>query len=126
MPRVWWCNQTRCWDDERAARLVCSHIAETEGGMKFRRMVNEARVGDITVHYRSGRWMSVVALSRVMADPVEGMVNLRRYGVNGRACWETPGPGWRFEADYHDLASPISKSAIIEELNQLQMGAAEI
>src|SRR5262249_48678700 len=115
----WWCNQTRCWDDERPAGLVCSHIAASEGAMKFRRMVSEAREGDVTVHYRSGRWMSVVALSRAVADPVEGVVDLKQFGVTGRVCGQEPGPGWRFEAQYHDLSKPIPKSAVIEELNAL-------
>ena len=121
MPRVWWCNQTRCWDDERPAGLVCSHVAATEGGMKYRRMVSEVRAGDITVHYRSGRWLSVVALSRALTDAVEGTVDLRQYGVTGKVCWEVPGPGWRFKADYHDLANPIPKNAFIEELNELEI-----
>jgi hypothetical protein len=120
-PRVWWCNQTRCWDDERPAGLVCSHIAATEGGMKYRRMVGEVRAGDITVHYRSGRWLSVIALSRAVTDAVEGTVDLRQYGVTGKVCWEVPGPGWRFEADYYDLADPIPKSAFIEELNEVEI-----
>ena len=119
--RVWWCNQTRCWDDERPAGLVCSHTAATPGGMKFRRTVNEVRPGDITVHYRSGRWTSVVALSRAMTDPIGGVVDLKQYGVKGTVCWEEPGPGWRFEADYYDLASPIPKSAFIEELDNLSI-----
>jgi hypothetical protein len=119
MPRVWWCNQTRCWDDERPAGLVCSHTAATEGGMKFRRMVSEVRAGDITVHYRSGRWMSVVALSHAKTDPIEGIVDLAVYGVKGTVCWEQPGPGWRFEADYYDLATPIPKRAFIAELDKL-------
>jgi hypothetical protein len=118
-PRIWWCNQTRCWDDERPAGLVCSHIAATEAGMKYRRMVGEVRAGDITVHYRSGRWLSVVALSHALTDAVEGTVDLTQYGVTGSVCWEAPGPGWRFEAGYHDLANHISKSAFIEELNEL-------
>ena len=89
--------------------------------MKYRRMVSEARAGDITVHYRSGRWLKIVALSRAMTDPVEGTVDLRQYGVTGRVCWEVPGPGWRFEAGYHDLERPILKSAFIEELNELEI-----
>jgi hypothetical protein len=94
--------------------------------MKYRRMVNEARAGDITVHYRSGRWKSVVALSRALTDPVEGMVDLRRYGVTGRVCWEQPGPGWSFEAEYYDLARPIPKSQVIEELNKLEIDEGPI
>ncbi len=89
--------------------------------MKYRRMVSEARAGDITVHYRSGRWLSVVALSRALTDAVEGTVDLRQYGVTGRVCWEVPGPGWRFEADYHDFANRIPKNAFIEELNELDI-----
>jgi hypothetical protein len=49
------------------------------------------------------------------------MVDLRRYGVTGRVCWEQPGPGWSFEAEYHDLARPIPKSEVIEELNELEI-----
>jgi len=123
MPRVWWCNQTRCWNDERPACLVCSHIdiEATEGAMKYRRMVSEARAGDITVHYRSGHRKSIVALSRAITDAVEGTVDLRRYGVTGKVCWEEPRRGWSFEADYYDLASPIPKRAVIEELNRLEI-----
>jgi hypothetical protein len=121
MPRVWWCNQTRCWDDERPAGLVCSHVDPTKRAQKFRRMVSEARAGDITVHYRSGRWMSVVALSRALTDAVEGLVDLREYGVTRTACWHEPSQGWRFEADYFDLTSPIPKSAIIDELDGLEI-----
>ena len=86
IPRVWWCNQTRCWDDERPAGLVCSHVAATESGMVFRRTVSKVRAGDITVHYRSGRWMTVVALSRAKTDAVEGIVDLKQYGVKGTVC----------------------------------------
>jgi hypothetical protein len=53
-------------------------------------MVNEARSGDVTVHYRSGHWMSVVALSRAMTEPVEGVIDLRNFGVTGTVCSEKP------------------------------------
>jgi hypothetical protein len=84
-------------------------------------MVSEARAGDITVHYRSGHWMSVVALSHALTDPVEGLIDLRDYGVTGKVCWQEPAPGWRFEADYFDLTSAIPKSAIIDELDGLEI-----
>jgi HNH endonuclease len=89
--------------------------------MVFRRTVSKVRAGDITVHYRSGRWMTVVALSRAKTDAVEGIVDLKQYGVKGTVCWEEPGPGWRFEADYYDLTKPIPKTAFIEELDRLSV-----
>jgi hypothetical protein len=61
------------------------------------------------------------ALSRALTDPVEGIVDLRRYGVTGKACWEQPRPGWSFEADYYDLARHLPKDEIIEGLNGLEI-----
>src|SRR5205809_6266320 len=65
--------------------------------------------------------MSVVALSRAMTDADEGLIDLREHGVTGTVCWQEPGHGWKFDADYFDLTSPIPKSAIIDELDGLEI-----
>ncbi len=114
MPRIWWCNQTRCWDEEHRAGLVCSDVEQTERGMKFRRMVRDVRAGDVTVHYRSGRWQSVVALSRAVTRAVKSKVDLGPYGGSERV-------GYSFKAEYFELNPPILKSEIIEELGELEI-----
>ena len=121
MPRVWWCNQTRCWNDERPAGLVCSHIAATESGMKYRRMVNEARAGDITIHYRSGRWKKIVALESRVDRSGRGYGRLEAVRGDGEGVLGAAWARVAFEAEYYDLARPIPKSEVIEELNGLEI-----
>jgi hypothetical protein len=65
--------------------------------------------------------MNIVALSRALTDPIEGMVDLSQYDVTGRDCWQQPGPGWRFEVEYFDLVTPIPKKAVIDELYSLNI-----
>jgi hypothetical protein len=99
MPRVWWCNQGRCWEGERANSIVCSS-AEAQV-LKYRRTVGMVRAGDIIVHYVDKH---IVAVSQAIS--------------NGRRCMVPEnisceyGLGWMFETEYHDLHRPVHRDSI--------------
>ena len=115
MSQIWWCNQTRCWIDEYPAGLVCAAEARGPGGDKYRRMVNEVRAGDVTVHYLGKSTQRVVALSRALADARHARVEV----PGATECWPEPEDGWMFEAEYYVLPEPIKRSAILPRVAKL-------
>lgn len=90
----WWCNQSRQWDVERSASVVCSSEAEND---TYRKTVGEVREGDIIAHYRSP---FLVAFSRAVEDG-------RHYTQLPRLGADDYGAGWRFRTEYFDLNEPI-------------------
>lgn len=106
---VWWCNQSRCWPDEFDARVVCSSTRTSQP--KFRAMVQNARKGDITVHYRKPR--GIVAVSRALADATA-------YGPSDkRPICRLYGQGFIFSAEYHVFDTPIPRDDVLESLSRL-------
>lgn len=100
---IWWCNQARCWEQERKAKVVC---ASKSASLTYRQTVGHATKGDIVVHYVKPY---VVAFSIAK--------------TNGRAYEELPlvsghdyGSGWRFKTDYFDLQNPINRSEFAADL----------
>lgn len=106
----WWCNQSRCWEDEFRERVVCSSTDTSQP--KFREMVRLARKEDITLHYRSR--MGVVAVSCAIEDPVVCKDEDKR-----RMClW---GRGYAFRSEYHVFQKPIPRDLILNDLLVLQI-----
>src|SRR5688572_7845994 len=106
MPRpieYWWCNQTRCWGDERAAGVVSA--GESHRADRFRSGVGDVRMGDVIVHYLSGSAQSVVAISRARDNGRRERIDLRRYNVARPKC--EYGSGWIFKTKYYDLVPDI-------------------
>lgn len=101
---VWWCNQRRCWPDERAASVVCSS-AETSS-VTYRQTVGKAKSGDVVVHYVSPY---VVAFSRARE-------NAKYYENLPLVSGADYGSGWRFRTEYFDLKTPIHKSSFASAL----------
>jgi hypothetical protein len=85
--------------------------------MKFRKMVAEARAGDITVHYRGSPSKGIVGISRALSDPQEGMVTI----LGATVCWSDPQPGWSFSADYYVLPDIVSRRSILPALRALDI-----
>ena len=106
----WWCNQSRCWEDEFRERVVCSSTDTTQP--KFRETVRLARKDDITLHYRSS--MGIVAVSRALQDAVACKDDDKR-----RIClW---GRGFAFPAEYHVFQKPILRDAVLNDLLALKI-----
>ena len=105
---VWWCNQSRSWRREFAAGAVSASSDTTQ--LRFRRMVAEARPGDVVVHYRSSR--GVVAVSRVETVPIACAARDPR-----AICVQ--GKGWAFATEYRLLTPPISLP--LRRLNELRI-----
>jgi hypothetical protein len=98
--KIWWCNQSRTWNEERRAGVVCS-TADSDRVHWHHESVGEVRQGDLIVHYRKPH---VVAFSRELENgayhnplPDLGEVS---YGF-----------GWRFKTEYFDLPQSIVRTA---------------
>lgn len=106
----WWCNQSRCWEDEFREGVICS--STDTSAPKFRETVRLARKGDITLHYRSS--MGVVAVSRAIEDPVVCKDEDTR-----RIClW---GRGYAFRIEYHVFQKPIPRDWILNDFLALKI-----
>lgn len=108
--KIWWCNQRRGWTAEYNAGVVCSSADADQ--LKYRKLVGEARKGDVVLHYR--RPHGIAAVSKVSKDAIECP-----RGSKQRICLY--GEGWSFRTDYHLLTPPIPMDAVIAELLALQM-----
>src|SRR5689334_13889445 len=84
-PQFWWCIQTRSWNIERLAGVVCT--PENLNLLTYRRTVGEVHEGDIVVHYRLS---NVVGFSRASEDARHYSKLPLVSGVDYRS-------GWRFE-----------------------------
>jgi len=108
--RVWWCNQSRTWTEEFEKGVVSSSSEGTR--LKYRRMVGEAKIGDIVVHYRSGR--GVVAFSQAKENGISySRVEKKRIGLYG--------DGWEFKTAYLPLEHPVPLSKIAQPIFDLQI-----
>jgi len=116
MAKVWWCNQTDCWDDEYAAGYVCAAEPRGPGGLKYRRMVSQIRRGDIVLHYLAGTCAGVVAVSRAESSSQYGIVPVR-----GPRCWTHRAHGWYVRARYHAFGKPILRHRFIKTLAALRI-----
>ena len=60
---IWWRNQSRDWNLERPAKVVCT--TDHMENLTYRKTVSKVRRNDIVVHYRRP---FVVALSRALEN----------------------------------------------------------
>ena len=98
---VWWCNQTRCWEDESSAGVV--RASDHMERLTYRETVNQVRKGDIIIHYRKP---FIYAISRAKS--------------NGRYEHNLPegyGSGWEFKTDYFFLERPIHREDVRDKLS---------
>ena len=89
--RVWWCNQSKCWDVESSKKLVIA-----SGKTKrptFRATVGEVMAGDITLHCERG-WIRAVSLATTDGRYSDTLPNIGP---------ESYGFGWSFKAEYTNL-----------------------
>lgn len=90
---VWWVNQERFFDEERAAGIV---FAGSGTPLTHHLNVGRMQSGDVVLHYRHGQ---LVAIGEVVSDPVEAS---RPYGpVEKRDL------GWLTRVEYFDLDDPL-------------------
>jgi|LakMenEpi03Aug12_release.lakeMendotaPanAssembly.Ray.scaffolds.fasta_scaffold572779_1 hypothetical protein len=106
-PRVWWCNQSKCWAVERRAELI---IASGKAKRLYHRQrVGEVMAGDITLHYVRGK---IVAVSRAITNGVESKklpeIGPKSYGF-----------GWSFKADYFEFDRKIPREHFINRVLEL-------
>jgi len=109
---LWWCNQSRMWQWEYPAGLVCSsEFTKKQGmGLTYRKTVNKVKEGDLIIHYRK-QPQAVVAFSRAKTD---GYYNPKMPDLNGEDPYEK---GWMFETEYFVLTPhPLKKSEFTENL----------
>lgn len=106
----WWCNQSRCWDDEFGRRVICSSTDTSQP--KFRETVRLARKDDVTLHYRSS--LGIVAVSRAVEDAVACKDDDKR-----QIClW---GRGYAFPAEYHVFQKPLLRDSVLNGLLALKI-----
>jgi hypothetical protein len=125
--RVWWCNQSRLWNDERPAGLVCAVEAASRQGSTYRETVGAARRGDIIVHYLSRKKhyngniiQGIAAISRVREDGQICTITLRdHYPLSSTGYWYWAQPRWYLETEYCDLHYPISIASVRRALVKL-------
>jgi 5-methylcytosine-specific restriction protein B len=101
---VWWCNQSRQWEVERRASVVCS--SDEADNVTYRQTVGAARRGDVIVHYRAP---SVVAFSRAVEDG-------KPYDALPLLSGQDYGSGWRFCTQYFDLSNPVRRDIFAPDL----------
>jgi hypothetical protein len=103
---IWWCNQSRRWEPEHSAGVVCSSAS---GNQTFRKTVGEVKTGDIIVHYRQGH--GVVAFSRAKEN---GSYHVALPHLPKGVDY---GDGWRFLTEYWVLQKPIAVDDVREKMS---------
>jgi hypothetical protein len=100
--QIWWCNQSRCWDDEYRDSVV--RASDRMESLTFRETVSEVKKGDIIVHYRKP---FVVAISRAEEDGA--------YKNNLPAGYDS---GWEFKTTYFLFDPPINRSQFADAVSR--------
>ena len=108
---VWWCNQGKCWTEERSLGVVCGCTHDVRR-WTYRRTVGEVVKGDLTLHYVR---QFIRAVSRAKSN---GQEYPKLEGVKPNPYGR--GFGWRFEAEYFPLSPAIPKESFIEALVKLR------
>ncbi len=92
--QVWWVNQGRSYEKERAGGFIWAPKRDKRGGERatYRRL-QEVRTGDVIIHYAEA---AIRAVSRVL-EPATDAPNPHEKN------WDTD--GWRVSVEYFDLGS---------------------
>ena len=97
---IWWCNQTRCWEQESKADVV--RAPDPMERLTYRETVNLVRKGDIIIHYRKPH---IYALSRAKED-----------GHHKATLPDGYWSGWEFKTEYCFLPDPIHREDVRDKL----------
>jgi hypothetical protein len=109
--RVWWVNQGRSYDDERAAGVLWAGKVSRSGAvLEHRRALAEVGIDDLVLHYTGG---AIKAVSVVTDEAVDGPAP--HTGSDER-------DGWLVRADYRELATPVPLSEILEDARKGEGG----
>lgn len=100
--QIWWCNQSRCWEDEYHDSVV--RASDQMQLLTFRETVAEVKKGDIVVHYRKPY---VVAISRAEED-----------GTYKGRLPAGYGSGWEFKTNYFLIEPPIHRGEFADALSR--------
>lgn len=109
---VWWCNQSRYWEDESSAGYIAADMECSRP--KYREMVMDAKPADVVVHYRTQR-KAIVAVSRVLSVPDKGLVPFKvTIPRQGKRVWFC-------RADYVIFREPLPKRTFIAQLARFSL-----
>jgi len=99
-PTIWWVNQGKSYDDEKASGHLAAPKKNKTGGAPNYYWTNltKVRPGDIILHYAGG----IRALSRATSESVDATFPVE-YEKQGDQ-------GWRVATEYFELAETIPKS----------------
>jgi AAA domain (dynein-related subfamily) len=112
--RVWWVCQGQTYRSARDLGVLWApKIARDGSGRAYWRALQEARVGDLVIHYADNQ---VRAVSTVSGEALDSP---RPEELKGE--W-VEGDGWLVHTDYRELEAPISLSEIPAEWRIAEQG----